>query len=61
MTRTLARRDALHEEHRLPLRALREGRDIASETRRRRLGERLWALVVLEAWCRRFIDRKALS
>ncbi len=43
------------------VRALREGRDIASETRRRRLGERLWALVVLEAWCRRFIDRKALS
>lgn len=43
------------------VRALREGNDIASETRRRRLGERLWALVVLEAWCRRFLDRKALS
>lgn len=43
------------------VRALREGRDVASETRRRRLGERLWALVVLEAWCRRFLDRRPLS
>lgn len=39
------------------VRALREGRDVASETRRRRLGERLWVLLVLEAWCRRFLDR----
>lgn len=38
--------------------ALRAGKDVASETRRRRLGERLWALVVLEAWCRRFIDQR---
>ncbi len=40
------------------VRALRSGQDVASETRRRRLGERLWTLMVLEAWCRRFIDRR---
>ncbi len=38
------------------VRALREGHDVAGETRRRRLGERLWALLMLEAWCRRFLD-----
>jgi asparagine synthase (glutamine-hydrolysing) len=38
------------------VRALREGHDVASETRRRRLGERLWALMVLEHWCRRTLD-----
>lgn len=40
------------------VRALREGRDVASEARRRRLGERLWALLMLEGWMRRFIDRR---
>jgi len=40
------------------VRALRSGQDVASETRKRRLGERLWALLVLELWCRRFIDRR---
>ena len=38
------------------IKALRKGHDVASETRRRRLGERLWTLVVLERWCRRVID-----
>lgn len=38
------------------VRALRSGQDVASETRKRRLGERLWALLVLEVWCRRFVD-----
>jgi asparagine synthase (glutamine-hydrolysing) len=41
------------------VRALREGRDLAGETRRRRLGERLWSLMILEAWCRRFLDRRS--
>ena len=40
------------------VRSLREGRDVASETRRRRLGERLWALLVLEVWLRRFVDAR---
>jgi hypothetical protein len=39
--------------------ALRSGKDVASETRRRRLGERLWALVMLEGWCRRYIDGRS--
>jgi asparagine synthase (glutamine-hydrolysing) len=38
------------------VRKLREGHDVASETRRRRVGERLWTLLMLEAWLRRFID-----
>ncbi len=38
------------------VRELRLGKDVASETRRRRLGERLWALLVLETWCRLFVD-----
>lgn len=41
--------------------ALRSGKDVASETRRRRLGERLWALVMLEGWCRRFIDGRSAA
>jgi asparagine synthase (glutamine-hydrolysing) len=35
---------------------LREGQNEPNETRRRRVGERLWALAVLEAWMRVFID-----
>ena len=35
---------------------LRAGIDVPGETRRRRIGERLWTLVMLEAWMRRFID-----
>lgn len=36
--------------------ALRRGQDRATETRRRRLGERLWALAALEGWARRVLD-----
>ncbi len=39
------------------VRALRSGHDVPGETRRRRVGERLWALMMLEAWLRRFVDR----
>ncbi len=39
------------------VRRLREGYEAPSETRRRRIGERLWALLMLEAWMRRFLDR----
>lgn len=35
---------------------LRQGYNEPSETRRRRVGERLWALAMLEAWLRVFID-----
>jgi asparagine synthase (glutamine-hydrolysing) len=35
---------------------LRAGRDEPGETRRRRVGEKLWALMMLEAWLRVFID-----
>jgi asparagine synthase (glutamine-hydrolysing) len=35
---------------------LRQGQNEPSETRRRRVGERLWALAMLEAWLRVFID-----
>ena len=37
---------------------LRQGRDEADETRRRRVGERLWTLLMLEAWARVFVDGK---
>jgi asparagine synthase (glutamine-hydrolysing) len=35
---------------------LRAGQNEPSEVRRRRIGERLWALAMLEAWLRVFID-----
>ena len=35
---------------------LRRGRDLPDEIRRRRIGERLWTLAMLEAWMRVFID-----
>jgi asparagine synthase (glutamine-hydrolysing) len=35
---------------------LRRGQNDARETRRRRIGERLWALTMLEAWMRVFVD-----
>jgi asparagine synthase (glutamine-hydrolysing) len=35
---------------------LRAGKNEPNETRRRRIGERLWALLMLEAWLRVFID-----
>lgn len=36
--------------------ALRAGHDLPDEIRRRRLGERLWTLTMLEAWLRIFVD-----
>jgi asparagine synthase (glutamine-hydrolysing) len=36
--------------------ALRRGENDPHETRNRRLGERLWTLVMLEAWLRVFVD-----
>jgi asparagine synthase (glutamine-hydrolysing) len=35
---------------------LRRGEPLPGDTRRRRLGEKLWALLMLEAWLRVFID-----
>lgn len=35
---------------------LRQGHNEPNETRRRRVGERLWTLAVLEAWLRVFVD-----
>ena len=37
---------------------LRQGRDAPFETRRRRIGEKLWALCMIEQWLRIFIDRR---
>lgn len=39
------------------VRSLREGRDVPGETRKRRIGERLWALAMLEAWMR-VVDKR---
>lgn len=36
---------------------LLQGQDTPSEIRRRRVGERLWALAMLEGWMRTFVDR----
>ncbi len=38
---------------------LREGRDHPGETRRRRIGEKLWALVMLEAWMQHVVEGKS--
>src|SRR5262249_11117257 len=37
---------------------LKQGQTESNETRRRRLGERLWALAMIEAWMRIFIDNR---
>ncbi|PRQ03114.1 Asparagine synthetase 1 [Enhygromyxa salina] len=37
---------------------LRAGRDISHELRPRRIGEKLWALLMLELWMRAYIDRR---
>jgi asparagine synthase (glutamine-hydrolysing) len=37
---------------------LRAGEDVPSETRRRRVGERIWALAMLEGWLRAFVDKR---
>ncbi|MBA4189221.1 MAG: hypothetical protein C0467_14590 [Planctomycetaceae bacterium] len=52
---SLARRGLFRPEYVAELRA---GHDHANEIRRRRIGERLWTLAVLEAWMRVFIDGK---
>ncbi|MES2572631.1 MAG: asparagine synthase-related protein [Verrucomicrobiota bacterium] len=52
---SLARRGFFRPEY---VSELREGRDLPSEIRRRRVGERLWTLAMLEAWLRIFIDGK---
>ena len=38
--------------------AIRGGAWNPAETRRRRTGEKLWALMMLEAWIRTFVDRR---
>lgn len=43
------------------IRKLREGQDVPSETRRRRIGEKLWTLLMLEAWLRRFVNQKGAA
>lgn len=37
---------------------LRAGHDQPLETRRRRIGEKLWALLMVELWLRAFVDRR---
>jgi asparagine synthase (glutamine-hydrolysing) len=37
---------------------LRRGEHLAGDTRARRLGEKLWALAMLEAWLRIFVDKR---
>lgn len=49
----LARRGLFREEY---VGQLRRGEPEPGETRRRRLGEKLWALAMLEAWLRVFVD-----
>src|SRR5262249_54726162 len=51
----LARRGLFRNEY---VARLRSGQNEPNETRRRRIGERLWALAMLEAWLRVFIDGK---
>jgi asparagine synthase (glutamine-hydrolysing) len=50
---SLARRGFFRPEY---VERLRKGRNDPDETRRRRIGERLWALLALEAWLRVFVD-----
>jgi asparagine synthase (glutamine-hydrolysing) len=49
----LARRGLFRPEY---VEQLRRGHDVANEIRRRRIGERLWTLAMLEAWLRVFVD-----
>jgi asparagine synthase (glutamine-hydrolysing) len=50
---SLARRGFFRSEY---VEQLRRGQNDPDETRRRRIGERLWALAMLEAWLRVFVD-----
>jgi asparagine synthase (glutamine-hydrolysing) len=43
------------------VKSLRAGEAVPGDTRRRRVGERVWTLVMLEAWLRRFIDRRGAA
>jgi asparagine synthase (glutamine-hydrolysing) len=43
------------------VRTLRAGQAVPSDTRRRRVGERIWTLMMLEAWMRRFVDHRGAS
>ncbi|MBA3818045.1 MAG: 7-cyano-7-deazaguanine synthase [Deltaproteobacteria bacterium] len=43
------------------VRSLLAGHDLPSELRKRRIGERLWALAMLEAWMRTFIDKRGAA
>ena len=51
--RRCARRGLFRDEY---VGRLRQGQNEPNETRRRRIGERLWALAMLEAWLRVFVD-----
>jgi asparagine synthase (glutamine-hydrolysing) len=51
--RSLLRRGYFRNEY---VERLRRGRNEPAEARRRRIGERLWALAMIEAWLRVFID-----
>ena len=51
--KALARRGLFREEY---VGRLRQGQNEPNETRRRRVGERLWTLAMLESWLRVFID-----
>jgi asparagine synthase (glutamine-hydrolysing) len=51
--KALARRGLFREEY---VGRLRQGQNEPNETRRRRVGERLWTLAMLEGWLRVFID-----
>lgn len=55
---SLARRGYFRPEY---VSELREGKDIPSEIRRRRVGERLWTLAMLEAWLRVFVDGRGVQ
>ncbi len=54
----LGRNSLVRREYFLPeyVESLRQGQNEPNETRRRRVGERLWTLAMLEAWMRVFID-----
>ncbi len=55
---SLARRGLFRPEY---VARLRAGHDQPNEIRRRRIGERLWTLGMLEAWFRVFVDGKGTS
>jgi asparagine synthase (glutamine-hydrolysing) len=54
--RAIAARGWFQKDH---VRKLREGSDRPGETRKRRIGEKLWALIMLEAWVRHVVEGKA--